>query len=132
MTTTPEGAARQSNAQPWLPLTVVVAVLVALVGAFLAGLSSGRHQAQSGDWHVGHAQTGIREVSIEYDGWWYGALGSVPAWVDAAGAWHDGGWPDCLRPVGTHPTVRFQARTVAVGDTTTRPIVAIDCSGFAG
>jgi hypothetical protein len=106
----------------------VIAVLV-VVAVFFAGTWMGRHQAESGAWHSGRGQVGIREVSIDYHGWTYGVSGSVPTWRDAAGTWRDDGWPSCLRPVGHSLEVRFQARTVTVEGTTWRPIVAIDCQG---
>ena len=110
---------------------VVLGVVAAGVG-FIGGAAWTRHETDLGGWHTGVAQTGIRQISIEDDGWTYGASGSVGQWIDRDGAVHDSGWPDCLRvPPGSKVTVRFQARVVTIDDMTRRPIVAIDC-GDAG
>jgi hypothetical protein len=98
------------------------------VGFALGAAWSSRHKGDT--WHTGTARTGIRQISIEHDGWTYGASESVGSWIDAHGTWHDSGWPACLRvPPGQQVTVRFQAREVTVNGTTWRPIVAIDCGG---
>jgi hypothetical protein len=106
----------------------VICVLLALVAGFeLGSFWSSRHDTDS--WHTGVAQTGMRQIAIEFDGWTYGARGSVPQWIDRQHAWHDSGWPDCLREPGKRVPVRFQAREVTVDGNTWRPIVAIDCGG---
>ena len=121
-----------AKAAGWTRSPVAIAVTaVVVVLTFLAGVSSGRHRAESGEWHTGQAHVGIRVVSISYAGWTYGVSESVPLWLDARGSAHDNGWPDCLRPVGETLEVRFQARTVTVDGTTWRPIVAIDCRAGA-
>lgn len=102
-------------------------LMVLALGFALGSFWSGRHNTDT--WHTGIAYTGIRQISIEYDGWTYGANDSVPEWIDAQGTEHDSGWPDCLRGPGRHVPVRFQAREVTVDASTWRPIVAIDCGG---
>jgi hypothetical protein len=110
---------------------VVLGVVVAGAG-FIGGAAWTRHETDLGGWHTGVAQTGIRQISIEDDGWTYGASGSVDQWIDRDGSVHDSGWPDCLRvPPGSKVTVRFQAQVVTIDDMTRRPIVAIDCGDAA-
>ena len=103
--------------------------LVALVGglALLCGMAIGAKWSFVSDdgWHTGQGYAGLNQVSVEYKGWTYGAGASVP-WIDAAGSWHEGGWPPCLQRLKNQP-VRFQARSVTVDNTSWRPIVAIDC-----
>lgn len=106
------------------PILVGLAVAVSLVVGILIGLSW-PSSIGNDEWHTGTGAVGTDQVSIDYDGWTYGVESSV-AWIDAQGTWHDGGWPTCLRQQGSR-TVRFQARSVTVDDTTWRPIVAIDC-----
>jgi len=90
------------------------------------------HRTDLGGWHNGVAQTGARQISIEYDGWTYGVADAVDWWVDDNGTWHEAGWPVCLRvPPGSSVTVRFQARVVTIDGATRRPIVAIDCGPAA-
>ncbi len=115
----------------WVLVVVLVAVGVAGAG-FLGGATWTHHRTELGGWHTGVAHAGTKRVSIEYDGWTYGASESVDSWVDRNGSWHEAGWPDCLRvPPGSQIKVRFQSRAVTVDDITWRPIVAVDC-GAAG
>jgi hypothetical protein len=98
------------------------------VVAFLGGSAWQSHRTNLGGWHVGVAQIGAKDVSIQYEGWTYGSSGSVDAWIDQRGTWHDSGWPQCLDVAPGHRiSVRFQARAVTVDERTWRPIVAIDC-----
>jgi hypothetical protein len=105
----------------------------ALVAASLLGFALGSawtpNGSDLGGWHTGRGRVGIRKVTIEYDGWFYGATDSMGQWIDRQGTWHESGWPDCLAGrVGRTTQVRFQARQVTVDGQTWRPIVAIDCS----
>ncbi len=107
-------------------------MLVLATGAlgFAIGSMWTSHRAELGGWHTGVGHVGADQVSIEYDGWTYGATGSVDAWLDRAGTWHDAGWPTCLQhQVGNTLQVRFQAREVTVEENTWRPVVAVDCQG---
>ena len=113
----------------WAPLVLLVAL--AAIAGFLGGTTWTRHRTDLGGWHTAVAYTGLRQISIEYDGWTYGVSGSVDQWIDKGGTWHDSGWPECLRVVGSRVTVAFQARVVTIDGQTTRPIVAIDCRGSA-
>ena len=112
------------------PLIILLVALAAIVG-FLAGTAWTRHRTDLGGWHTAVAQTGLRQISIEYEGWTYGVSGSVDQWIDSDGTWHDSGRPECLRVVGSRVTVGFQARVVTIDGGTSRPIVAIDCRGSA-
>ena len=126
----------QTMAQPSVPgtkgspsRTVMVGAAICLSVALVLGFALGstwssRHQDT---WHTGVAYTGSHVVSIELDGWTYGARDSVPQWIDRQGTVHDAGWPDCLAGPGENVPVRFQAREVTVDGRTWRPIVAIDC-----
>ena len=103
-----------------------LAALLVLVG-FLAGRSWQQNQSTLGGWHTARGYVGAQVMTIEYDGWSYGARVAVPSWIDAAGSWHEAGWPDCLNTVGEEKLVRFQATEVTVDDITSRPIIAVDC-----
>ena len=96
---------------------------------FLGGSAWTRHRTNLGGWHTAVAQTGVHVVSIEFDGWTYGASDAVPWWLDRGGTWHESGWPDCLDVPGSEVPVRFEARAVAIDEVVTRPVVAIDCRG---
>lgn len=123
----------KSPSAPALPTRLVIAVSVlglALFAAlgFVVGTKVTDRRHELGGWHTAIAHVGARQISIRGDGWTYGATGSVNAWIDHAGSWHDSGWPDCLRvPPGRDVPVRFAAHEVTVDDISWRPIVAIDC-----
>lgn len=112
---------------------VVLALALSAVVGFLVGADVTGRRHDLGGWHSATGHVGTKVVSIEYDGWVYGARDSVEAWIDRGGAWHDSGWPDCLRPPpgaalsARDVPVRFATREVTVDDRTWRPIVAIDC-----
>ncbi len=111
---------------------IAAAVLLVAVAAFGFAVGSlwDSHRAELGGWHTGVGRVGVDQVSIEYDGWTYGANGAVDAWIDADGTWHGQGWPSCLgHQVGQSLEVRFQAREVTIDGNTWRPVVAIDCGG---
>lgn len=124
----PPTAPSMSRIRGVVPVTVVVVVALA-AGAILGSKwTSSRHNL--GGWHTARAYIGTQQVSIAYDGWTYGAVGSVGEWIDARGSWHDRGWPDCLQvPAGSTADVRFAAHRVTLDGTSWRPIVAIDCRG---
>ncbi len=107
---------------------------LALALTLVTGIGLGRmwttQDTELRGWRSGTAYVGEQQLSIEVDGWTYGAEGSVPSWIDAEGSWHDGGWPDCLQgKVGQSVAIRFQARKVTVDGMSWRPIVAVDCRG---
>jgi hypothetical protein len=64
-------------------------------------------------------------LSIETPEWTYGGSFGFE-WIDAGGARHDRGTPDCLPP-GASRMVRFAATEVTVDGSTWRPIVLVDC-----
>lgn len=100
-------------------------VALLLVVGFCVGVAF-QHSRTDLGWMHERATLGSRVVSIEYDGWTYGARDSIPTWRDEEGTWHSGGWPSCLRGTGSS-WVRFQAVEVGVEDSVLRPIVAVDC-----
>jgi hypothetical protein len=122
-----EATTTVSRHRTWGIAFAVLALLVA-AGGFVAGTAWARDRTDLGGWHTATAHLGSKQVLIEYEGWSYGASGSVESWIDGTGSWHESGWPQCFRvPAGTEVTVRFQAREVTVDGTTWRPIVSIDC-----
>ena len=99
--------------------------VVLLIGGVLLG--AGWERSQDVEWMHERASFGSSKVvTIDYDGWSYGARDSIPYWIDMDGVEHEGGWPDCLRGSGSS-WVRFAATEVTIEGTTTRPIVAVDC-----
>jgi hypothetical protein len=112
---------------------IVLAVFTAVGYVVGADVTERRHNL--GGWHTGTAHVGSHVITIEYDGWAYGADGSVETWIDSKGELHGAGWPACLRlgPGGTpiHDVpIRFAAHEVSLDGTTWRPILGIDCRGF--
>lgn len=104
-------------------LWVLVAVLLAATVGYLAG----RSQGQQVQVLRGTAQVGDHVASIQAGDWGYGFSDSVP-WYDAAGSWHDGGWPDCLPQESQVAGLRFAATTVTLPDGSGfRPVVYVDC-----
>ncbi|GAA5143699.1 hypothetical protein GCM10023340_09700 [Nocardioides marinquilinus] len=93
--------------------------------AFLAGAASAGPDEPS--WQTGTGYVGEEIVTVESDGWSYGATDSVDTWWDEEGTLHSGGWPSCLTP-GPHQ-VRFVAADLEIDGIRTRPIVAVDCRG---
>lgn len=124
----PPRAPGKSRIRGVVPVTVVVVFALAFGAILGASWTSLRHDL--GGWHTASGHVGTRKISIAYDGWTYGATGSVGAWIDSRGSWHDQGWPDCLQvAAGSTVRVRFAAHRVTVDGTSWRPIVAIDCRG---
>src|SRR5262245_11592117 len=92
----PSMSGNASPARPTFAFSAAGCLLMALaLGFALGSFWSSRHYTDT--WHSGVAQTGIRHISIEFDGWTYGASDSVPEWIDRQGTVHDDGWPACLR-----------------------------------
>jgi hypothetical protein len=57
----------------------------------------------------------------------YGVSETVP-WIDAAGSFHEEGWPECLRDPGTTRNVGFGVSTVTVPDVLEfTSVVYVDC-----
>ena len=106
---------------------VAAGVLSVVLGTGL-GYQLGRHHTAAVVWHTGQAYIGDHEASVTTPGWTYGFESSVP-WIDATGASHDDGWPDCVNPSGTQKLVTFATATVTVNGATSRPVVLVDCRG---
>jgi hypothetical protein len=99
--------------------------LVVLLAGVLLG--AGWERSQDVEWMHERATWGTSKVvTIDHDGWSYGARQSIPRWIDEYGVEHDGGWPTCLRGTGSS-WIRFAATEVTIEGATTRPIVAVDC-----
>lgn len=100
---------------------------------FVVGADVTERRHALGGWHTGVAHVGSGVVTIEYDGWAYGAEDSIETWIDSDGGRHDAGWPDCFRAISESSKlvgdvrVRFAAHEVSLDGTTWRPILAIDC-----
>lgn len=110
---------------------VVAAAAVGLVLAAVVGyvLGSGRSKVTvaTASFHVG-----AQEASGSVDGWTYGMMSSVP-WFDKLRTYHGSGWPDCLAPVGSEPTVSFGwVPVTAPNGLSWREVVWVDCSGNLG
>jgi hypothetical protein len=57
-------------------VAVIVAVIFVAAGAgFIGGTTWTRHRTDLAGWHPAVAQTGMRQIAIEYDGWTYGCVG---------------------------------------------------------
>ena len=124
-----------ANVQPVEPKTVsppVVRRLWVWIGAGLllaasVGYVFGSHRSSDVTGLTGRAQVGDHVATIYVNDWAYGVLDSVP-WLDSAGSFHEGGWPDCLGGVGGSPLVRFGAAPVTLpNDMTIRAVVFVDC-----
>ena len=106
---------------------VVISALVVASGAGGAvGYAVSAHRSNvtvlTGTFYVGD-----RQASGAVDGWTYGMNDSVD-WLDSHNTWHEGGWPDCLEPVGSTKTIRF-GYTPVDGPTSNswRQIVWVSC-----
>lgn len=117
---------------------LVVAVALVTGGSFALGRATGDDVT----WRSGTAMLGGTETSPQFTAtptgeqdWTYGARGSVPRWVDARGASHAGGWPECLMPpTEQHPSrsqvvpIKFATVSVDEGEFGSGPqVVAVDC-----
>lgn len=76
---------------------------------------------------VGTAHSAEQAISIQTDDWTYGVPLDVP-WIDAQGALHDGGRPDCLPPSDAPlESIRFAAVPVEVRGSGYRQVVTVFC-----
>jgi len=107
-------------------IRVVVAfvVLCVIAGAtFLVGERQGNRATVL----TGMAYTGINEATVTVAGWSYGISRNV-TWFDSQGTEHVGGWPSCLRSVGTRVPITFGAVPVTAPDGSSwRQVVWVDC-----
>lgn len=117
----PSAAPERTITSRWgIGLGVVLLLTGVLLGA-------GWERSQDVEWMHERANFGSSKVvTVDYDGWTYGARDSIPYWIDMDGVEHEGGWPDCLRGTGSS-WIRFAVTEVTVNGATTRPIVAVDC-----
>jgi len=112
-----------------LPRAAVVAVAIALVAGGVGGYALSQHR-NGVHALTGTAYIGKHQMSVEVGGWTYGFRQTVPLWIDTSGTTHDGGWPDCLRPIGAKVRVRFgEVPVTAPTGAGEREVVWVDCRG---
>jgi hypothetical protein len=99
---------------------VLIAVVIAAIGAFLLGRATAPDNPLT--WESGRADVVGQKVTIETSNWTYGFEGPV-GWIDSAGS-RASGFPACLA-TGTGTEVRFA--WVPVAELGTREVVAIHC-----
>jgi len=102
-------------------------ILLALLGALVAGYLLGSHRTTVTNEVSGSAQVGDRVATITTDGYSYGIDQSVP-WIDAGGSLHESGWPSCLPASSTTLDVKFGWTLVTYPDGTSgRQVAYVDC-----
>jgi hypothetical protein len=107
-----------------------LAVLFVLVGVgtFVAGIWVGDYRATHPQIYVADGYVGQNVASFDVGGTTYGLRSSVN-WTDKLGAFHDGGWPDCLPRTQAVTGVRLAVATLWTGDVGEAQVVWIDCQG---
>ena len=111
-----------SSRQQLLGLVVAVVVVAAFGAGYLIGGGAAAHPpVYTGDGYVGADQ-----ASFEVGDTTYGFESTVN-WTDSGGAFHDGGWPDCLPKLQQVTGVRFAASTVWVGNVGVAEVLWVDC-----
>ena len=102
-------------------------ILLALLAALVVGYLVGAHRTSVTNVVSGTAQVGDRVATITTDGYSYGINQSV-AWIDAAGSFHEDGWPSCLPSPSTTLDVTFGWTLVTYPDGTSgRQVAYVDC-----
>jgi hypothetical protein len=117
-----------SRLMPGRRRSIQLLLVVAAIGAiFFAGFLIGKHQSGVKEL-TGRAYITSSAATVTVDGWSYGIYG-VQFWIDSAGAWHDGGWPSCLR-VGQRPMITFGAVPASMPDGISfKQVLWVDCRG---
>jgi hypothetical protein len=100
--------------------------LVIVVAAFGAGYRVASMNAERASVYTGRGYVGADLATFEVGDTAYGFRSSV-AWTDAAGTFHDSGWPACLTRLQEINSVRFAADTIWSGDVGTAQVVWVDC-----
>jgi hypothetical protein len=114
--------ARQEWNLRWLAILVATALLAGGAG-YVAGGSRSGIAILTGD-----AQSGIAQTSVQTpDGVYYAIPWDVIFWVDAKGAMHSSGRPDCLPQPGVKSAVEFGAVQWAHEGVTQRSVVWVNC-----
>ncbi len=103
-----------------------VVVVAAVVAAFGAGYLVGGGVAAHPPVYVADGYVGADQASFEVGDTTYGFESTV-SWTDSAGAFHDGGWPDCLPKLQQVKGVRFAASTVWFGNVGVAHVQWVDC-----
>jgi hypothetical protein len=108
-------------------IAIAVACAAAVALLLVAGYFMGSHRGGTHE-VTGPAVVGVNVVSMTTaDGDVYGFRDSVP-WIDANGAWHEGGWPGCLGSTTTLPSVTFGVTHVKYPDgSSAEQVVYVDC-----
>jgi hypothetical protein len=102
-------------------LAVVVGVAVFGAGIWLGSYLTTHPQVQVAD-----GSTGDNVASFEVGGTTYGFRSSV-TWTDAQGAWHEGGWPDCLPKQQAVKGIHLAVATLWTGDVGEAQVLWVDC-----
>lgn len=108
------------------PLLAAFVVFLLAIGLALGfGLGAGKAAPR---WQQTPANANAENKVASFQGasWTYGVRGSV-AWIAEDGTFHEDGWPDCLNERTTNAFILVTPRTVEIGDTGIRPVLAVDC-----
>jgi hypothetical protein len=103
-----------------LATVVFVALLIAVTAYTIGTHRSATHVAS------GYAYASPVQISASADGWSYDIPLDVQ-WRDAAGSWHEGSRPTCLRASGNRVPVTFAWVPVHVGQVSWRTVIWVDC-----
>jgi hypothetical protein len=100
--------------------TLLVGVVVGGVGGYV--------DAQKTEVTVltGPCRVGDHQAACFVNETTYGFEESVP-WLGSDNTYHEGGWPDCLGPVGGMHTVRFAYTTIDAFNTSWPEVVWVSC-----
>ena len=102
-------------------LVVVFAAPLFLAGAYFLGTT--RPMVWT---HTGEADSSVGAISVEVDGWTYNIPLDVE-WLDASGAWHESGRPDCLPPTNVTVPVTFGSIDLTDTNLGWRQVVWVAC-----
>lgn len=96
------------------------------VGTFGAGIWVGDYRATHPQIYVADGYVGENVASFEVGDTTYGFRSSVN-WTDSQGAFHDGGWPDCLPKTQQVQGVHLAVTTLWTGEVGQAQVVWVDC-----
>ncbi|GAA1896139.1 hypothetical protein [Lapillicoccus jejuensis] len=109
---------------------VMVACAIAVAGLIGYGWGASTAKTVTTSTYVTTAYVGDHIFSATVDGAGFGAATSV-SWYDAAGSFHERGWPECLSTIGVQQTVVFGGMWVTGADpgTAMTQVAWVDCRG---